>query len=162
MSEPVKLRYEIALDRAMPPEVIDGVSVRPISAPDRDSLAELMLNAYVGTIDYEGETFDDAAEEVDSWFRSGASLLDHSFCAVVGEQIASAVLVSEFESMPFIGYVMTRADHKGRGLAEVVTRTALTSLSDAGHQRVVFYITDGNAASERLFARLGATGTIEP
>ena len=41
-------------------------SARPPTADDRDRLAELMLDAYVGTIDYDGETmrFDEACEKL--------------------------------------------------------------------------------------------------
>jgi hypothetical protein len=49
----------ISLDPSMPP-------VRPPTVADRGRLAELMLDAYRGTIDYEGETIVEAVAEVDA------------------------------------------------------------------------------------------------
>ena len=83
-------------------------------------------------------------------------MLDHSFGAVKGDDVVSAVLVVNVDEEPFIAIVMTDPDHKGMRLAQAVTDSALASLSLAGHKRVVLYITSGNTASERLFAALGA------
>lgn len=162
VSEPAKIRYEIALGGTASTSAVENAKVRSITAADRKALAGLMLDAYLGTIDYEDETLDDAIDEIDSWFGGHAPMLDHSYCAVVDGGMASAVLVSEYQSVPFIGYVMTRAAQQERGLARLVTETALNSLSEAGHGRVVFYITDGNTASEALFTRLGAHAVAEP
>ena len=160
MSAPEKIRYEIVLEHAASPAIVAGATVRPIVPSDRDALAELMLDAYVGTIDYEGETLQEARHEVASWFEE-QPLLDHSYCAIVAGQLSSAVLVSERRSMPFIGYVMTRASQKHRGLARLVTQTSLNSLIHGGHERVVFFITAGNTASEALFSSLGARAVPE-
>jgi hypothetical protein len=51
---------------------------------------------------------------------------------------------------------MTRAAYKSKGLGALVTHHALDALAAAGHEKVVFYITDGNEPSERLFRSLGA------
>jgi hypothetical protein len=120
-----------------------------------------MLDAYVGTIDYEGESLAEAISEVDSWL-SGSPLLDHSFGAVTDDGLRSAVLVMEMQSEPFIAIVMTHPFLKRTGYGDSVTRATLESLRDAGHRRVVFYITNGNAASESLFSGLGARSVDEP
>lgn len=115
-----------------------------------------MLDAYVGTIDYEGEDFDDALEEVRSFLTNARSRLDRSFVVEDDGEIVSAVLVSVGEDGPFIGYVMTLPSHKGRGLARHVLHHALSHLAADGYARVVAYITDGNVASEGLFHSIGA------
>jgi RimJ/RimL family protein N-acetyltransferase len=71
-------------------------------------------------------------------------------------RLISSVLVSWIKGSPFIGYVMTRAEHKGSGWARQVTTQTLTSLAAEGHTRVVLFITEGNVPSERLFRSLGA------
>lgn len=152
---PDKIRYEIDLTKTIPAVQSGEFRVRPVSTGDLDGLARLMLDAYVGTIDYEDESLEDAVGEVRSFF-DGAPLLDRSFVVEEEERLASAVLVSLFEGEPFIGYVMTIPSRKGQGLASLVTTRALDLLSGDGHDRVVLYITEGNAPSEALFASLGA------
>ena len=127
-----------------------------MTADDASQLASLMLDAYMDTIDYEGEDLDDAIAEVGSYFEDQNPLLAASRVVVEDGRLVSGVLLSETEDGPFINYVMTRASHKGLGMGLVVTRHALAVLTEAGHSKVVFYITDGNEPSERLFRSLGA------
>ena len=60
------------------------------------------------------------------------------------------------DDAPFIAIVMTDPAKKNTGLGRAVTARSLTSMANAGHDRVALYITAGNTASERLFASLGA------
>lgn len=139
----------------IPPDL----EVRTPFEEDRLPLADLMMDAYVGTIDYDGETHEQAVEEVDGAF-SPESLLAESRVAVDDGVIQSAVLVSLNQGEAFIGYVMTRAGIKNQGLA-----TALLDLSaearSAGYSQIRAWITAGNHPSERIFLRAGfeVTGT---
>lgn len=153
---PQKLRYEIELSDLTPVAMPDHLQVRSISRDDLEDLARLMLDAYVGTIDYEGEGLEDAIEEVTSFLDDDQALLDRSYLVDDDGTIASAVLVSLAEGRPFIGYVMTRASHKNQGLARLVTTTALERLAGDGHETVILYITEGNTPSEELFRSVGA------
>lgn len=156
-----KIRYEIDL-RAHPTEnEVGPVPARTITRDDLEALAHLMLDAYIGTIDYDGENYEDAVTEVRDYLGD-SPLLDHSYTIEIDGDAASAVLLSLIDDQPFIGYVMTRAEHKRNGLANTVTRRALNSLADAGHEKVVFYITEGNLPSEALFRSLGAVPLPEP
>lgn len=155
MPQPAKARYQIDLTAALPRSSPAGIDIRQLRPSDRDALAHLMLDAYVGTIDYEGETLTEATDEIDSWLEDGP-LLDHSYGAVLNGQLLSAVLVVEADHIPLIGYVMTAADHKGNGLGGAVTSEAVVSLKNSGYPHAVLYITKGNTPSERLFEGLGA------
>lgn len=115
-----------------------------------------MLDAYVGTIDYDDEDLDDAVAEVRSFLDDPDSLLDRSFVVEDGGRIVSAVLVSMSQGRPFIGYVMTLPSHKKQGLARLVITHALQRLADDGHDRAALFITDGNTPSENLFRSIGA------
>ncbi|MCP4966037.1 MAG: GNAT family N-acetyltransferase [bacterium] len=158
MSEVVKVRYEIDLAMlSSEPADLDPM-IRKLRPADRDALAQLMLDAYVGTIDYEGETLAEAIEEVDDWLRGSPMLVD-SYGAVIGERMVSAVLIQALEDLPLVAYVVTDPDHKRAGLGRAVLEVALGSLRAAGYKRVVLYITKGNIASERLFAAVGARAT---
>ena len=46
-----KTRYEIDLSTVQRRAACNAISVRPLAPSDRDALAQLMLDAYVGTID---------------------------------------------------------------------------------------------------------------
>jgi ribosomal protein S18 acetylase RimI-like enzyme len=152
----VKLRYEIDLTQPVPQFAAGTVPTRTVMGDDLEGLAQLMLDAYRGTIDYEDEDLDDALAEVRAFFERDHPLTDHSFVAEIDGVIVSAVLVSLEDAEPFIGYVMTLAGYKNQGLARLVTAESLASLARAGYPRTVFYITDGNRPSEALFRSLGA------
>jgi RimJ/RimL family protein N-acetyltransferase len=151
-------RYVIDLS-GVPPSRL-GDDVRAISLDDAEALAHLMLEAYRGTIDYEGEDIDDARAEISSFF-DGDPMLEHSWAAVVDRALASAVLVSMFEDAPFISYVMTHPEFKNQGWGGRVVAATLAALADAGHHEVALYITDGNLPSEALFRSLGALRVME-
>ncbi len=153
MGEAVKIRYEIDLKRTKFDVYKEPGHV--LSRRDLPRLAQLMLDAYAGTIDSEGETLRDAVDEVSAYFDR-SPLLKHSFQVKSGQVPLSAIFVSEYDGVPFISYVITDPNHKGRGLATEVASRALGSLQKAGYERVVFFVTDGNRASERLFKGLGA------
>jgi GNAT superfamily N-acetyltransferase len=121
----------VTLDRPMP-------ELRQPAADDRDRLAELMLDAYVGTIDYDDETIVEAAAEIDGYFaaRAGEPLLAHSLVALEAGTIVSATLLSNLNGMPLVAYLYTDPSWKGRGLAEGLLRSAMASLATAGHERV--------------------------
>lgn len=118
-----------------------------------EALAELMLDAYRGTIDYEGEGADEALEEINGWFGNAPNL-DASWVYAGGDIILSASLVSGKES-PILSYIITRSIWKGRGLGAYVVRQSLLSLQDAGVHGVRAWVTEGNTPSERILARFG-------
>jgi len=161
MGDRTKIRYEIDLAEPPTPTEVPGVMVRSVSAFDREALAELMLAAYVGTIDYEGEDLDDATDEVTA-FLSTAPSLHHSMIAQIGDDVVSAALVGQADGLPLIRSVMTRAGHTSRGLGRLVVASALEVLASDGHQTVGLFITDGNTPSERLFRSLGAVRQLAP
>lgn len=151
-----KIGYEIDLTLpAAAVESISGVTLRPLNPGDREALAKLLLDAYAGTIDDEGETMVEALEAIDDWLDD-APMLDHSPGAEAEGRLVSAVLMMRLDGEPFLAIVATHPDHKGRGVGRAVVAHSLDGLRAEGHERVRLFITRGNTASERLFARLGA------
>lgn len=161
MTEPRKLRYEITLSDRESTDTAHRVSTRPLEPSDRDELARLILDAYLGTIDYEGETIVEAGEAIDDWLDGGPLLL-HSHAALVDDTIISATLTTIFEDAPFIAIVMTHPTFKAQGYGTAVVTATLDSLREDGHDNVALYITEGNEASEALFRKLGAVEIPEP
>ncbi|MGI9649249.1 MAG: GNAT family N-acetyltransferase [Acidimicrobiia bacterium] len=121
---------------------------------DRMALADLMMDSYIGTIDYDGETHDQAVEEVDGAL-GGEALLSQSLLAVRDGVIQSAVLVNKANKDAFIGYVMTRAAVKGEGLASALLDLSAEAIWKAGYERITAWITEGNGPSEAIFLRAG-------
>lgn len=122
---------------------------------DRDGLAQLMLDAYRGSIDDEGETFEDACQAVDHMLER--CIRDHSFVLKRGGTPIAMSLVIELDGIHYIDPVAVAAPHKEAGLGRRMVETSLASMAASGVTEVGATITDGNEPSERLFAGLGAT-----
>lgn len=127
---------------------------------DTQALADLMFDSYRGTIDYHGETLDDAIDEVQAYFagqRGGAPQPHCSWLCFDQETLVAACLVVfwDEQKLPLIAYVMTRAEWKSKGLGSAVLQQALYSLTEHGHREVRAVITEGNTPSERIFRRAG-------
>jgi L-amino acid N-acyltransferase YncA len=139
----------------------DGrLSVRPAVPADSGALAALMIAAYRGTIDYDGETVEEALQEVEAYLageRGGPPLLDVSRLAFAGPQLVGACLAGEWEErqLPLISYVMTRAEWKKQAVAGRLLWAVLQALRERGYREARAVITEGNIPSERLFGRLG-------
>ena len=113
-----------------------------------------MLDAYRDTIDFDGETIVEARSEVAGWYDRH-TFLDPSVVAVDAEKIVSASLLSKPGDVPIVGYVMTAAQSKNRGLGSLVVGESLRALQAAGYTHVEAWITKGNIPSEAIFRRAG-------
>src|SRR5688572_6020962 len=93
-------RFEYAVelknfDHSMVPDLSGEIIWRNPTAADKQILAELMFTSYLGTIDYAGETVEDALKEVESYFseRSDQTWLGYSWLAFLENKLAAACLV---------------------------------------------------------------------
>jgi len=129
------------------------------TAVDTTALAELMIDAYNNTIDYDGETVIDAVIEVESFFggRDAKPMLKNSWLCLKNELLASACLVGWWEKpqAPLISYIMTGANWKNQGMGTAVLNKSIESLVNQGFKEVYAVITDGNKPSERIFEQVG-------
>jgi RimJ/RimL family protein N-acetyltransferase len=161
-----KKRHEYILElnkspwRVKPPKV-PGARIRADLAANPSALAQLMFSAYRGTIDYDGESLDDARAEIDQYLNNSdlRPLLICSWLFHASGLLVSACLVSWWASRrsPIIGYTITHPDWKNRGIAAELLQETLQSLSEHNYTQVRAVITEGNIPSERLFARAGFT-----
>jgi GNAT superfamily N-acetyltransferase len=154
-------RLRLVLDLARAPEP-DAADCRAVAETDREQLAELMLDAYRDTIDYNGETLADARKEVEETIAGayGRFLPDCSFVAPAPAGLAAATLVTLLDpdgpdQAPLLAFVMTRKDCQGRGLAGSLIRRTARALLHSGHSRLRLAVTAANAPACRLYARLG-------
>jgi ribosomal protein S18 acetylase RimI-like enzyme len=141
-----------------------GVDARSPTAGDAEALAVLMLDAYRGTVDADGsETIGMARREVNGYLagESGPPRLDVSRVVEQDGHLAAAVLVSDYEELPLIAYVMTSSGHKRRGLATALMCEVLSALADAGEPEAHLWVTSANPAV-RIYERLGFHDRADP
>ena len=141
----------------------DGLKWRMASPPDIEALGELMLSAYRGTLDDEGETPEQACDEVRRFFDRASGPAEKS-ASIVAEHNGTPVCASlccqwdgggQVPAGPLIAYVVTTPTHQRRGLGGSAVARSLRALAQAGHTRIYAVITDGNHPSEATFRRLG-------
>lgn len=126
---------------------------RHAARSDRVGCATLLLDAYRGTIDDEGEDANDALAAIDDYFER--ILWDHCFVASDRGVLAAMSFVVVVGDMFYIDPVATAQSHKRLGLARIAIMMSLASLVANGVTEVGATITDGNTASERLFIGTG-------
>jgi L-amino acid N-acyltransferase YncA len=165
-------RHEYALDvsdfkQNGPALNVAQLQLRAAQFTDMGVLAELMIDAYRGTVDDDGETLDDALDEIRAYLageRGGQPLLTASHVAFVGPQVVGACLVADWQArkIPLIAYVMTRAAWKQRGVGKQLLSTVLQTLRAQGYHAVGAVITAGNRPSEQLLGRMGFRKVSSP
>lgn len=126
---------------------------RRVLDTDRIALAALMLDAYKGTIDDEGETTDDALEAVDRYFSG--MVHEHSLVVTEHDRVVAMALVVVVDDVHYVDPIAVATDHKRKRIGRRAVTMLLDSLAGAGVTEVGATITDGNVASERLFLGLG-------
>lgn len=138
---------------AAPLDVTSEPGVRVASDDDRHALADLVLDAYRGTVDDEGEGLAEAHEAVDGWLDR--RIVECSVVIQEGDRIVAMSFAITVDGGVYIDPVATAAEWKRRGLGRRAVGASLRRLHDAGIDDIGATITDGNVASERLFASLG-------
>lgn len=130
-------------------------SLRSVTTDDVEGLAALMLDAYIGTVDFEGdETLDDARDQVLEWLNGRPDLAASRVIERDGA-LVSACLVSLREGVAYLAFVMTRQAFTRQGLAAAVMLAALHDLHARGVTDVRLGVTRANVGAVRVYTRLG-------
>jgi hypothetical protein len=137
-----------------------GVLVRGVSPTDTHELAELMLDAYRNTIDYEGEGLAEAVAEIERYFTRASmkpAIAQCSSALDFRDSMSCACLLECWarRNVPFVGFVICRAAHKHKGLGKFALQQSVEKLVRAGYSELRTLITKGNTASEALFTHAG-------
>ena len=128
-------------------------TARAVDVADREQLATVILDAYRGTVDDEGEDHDAALAAVDEWLSRLES--PHSVVLEQDGRIVAVSFVVNVAGREYIDPIAVVSASKRTGLGRAAVATSLRSLHEVGVREVGAVITDGNTASERLFASLG-------
>jgi ribosomal protein S18 acetylase RimI-like enzyme len=124
---------------------------------EREPLAELMLAAYRGAVDDEGETIAEARQEIENVLVNAERPLvpEASFVIELDGTLASASLVALFRGAPLIAHLMTDARYKRRGLGLSALLSSTEALRAQGWSTVGLYVTDSNEPAVTLYQKLG-------
>jgi ribosomal protein S18 acetylase RimI-like enzyme len=154
-------RRRMALDlRHAVPAEHELVASRPLVESDAPDLAILMLAAFRGTLDDEGEDIDQARDEVRQTFAGvyGPLMWNSSF--VVDDESArpalrSASVITFWQGSPLLSFTVTHPRAGRSGLATALICQSARTLAAAGHTRLDLFVTRGNTPAERLYDKLG-------
>ncbi len=130
---------------------------RTFEPADVPVVGNLLLAAYRGTVDDEGETEADAVAEIDRVVAGeyGPFLREPSFVAVDGGRLVGASLVSLWEANPFLAYLVVHPGAKRRGIGTVLVIVTGNALRSAGHSALELFVTEANEPAVSLYRKLG-------
>jgi ribosomal protein S18 acetylase RimI-like enzyme len=132
-------------------------NLQKLGLDDELALARLMLAAYRGGVDDDGETEADALALVRGTFdgRVGPFLPHCSFAKWDGREMIAAVVVTVYQAMPMIAFCVTHPAHQRQGHGEALITAAITGLDEAGWAKVQLFVNPLNDGAIRLYRRLG-------
>jgi len=138
-------------------------SARPISLQDSSALGKLMYVAYHGTIDDEGETPEEALQEIESTLagKYGPPLTACSFLVEGHGRVLGASVLSDWtdertgRKQPLLSFLMTHPDAKGEGMATFLLKKSINALLAQGEKELVLFVTVGNDVAQHIYQQLG-------
>lgn len=131
--------------------------VRTFESADVPALGDLMYRAYVGTVDYEGETPEQAAAEILRTIQGAYGEFVPGCSKVLARQgsLLSAALITRFQGRPFVAFAFTDPACAGQGLARACMEAAMNELTLQGERELRLVVTLANVPAVRLYAGLG-------
>lgn len=132
---------------------------RNISEEDIPVLGDLMLESYRDAIDYQGESLEDAIEEVRQTIdgRYGPFLKECSFVIMEKGQAVAACFIAwtREKKMPLVAYSMTHPSFQNQGMGTFLLKKSINALLDRGHEKLYLVVTEGNLAAQHLYEKIG-------
>ena len=149
------MTVSLAPSGALAPTLEGARALHPAS--DRAALARLMLGAYRGTVDDEGETEGDALAAIDMLVAGEFGAYDGAASEVVERDgtIVAATLVTDWDGGPLIAFSMTDPGHQRQGLARGGLLRAMARLAARGETRLDLVVTAANDRAVALYRSLG-------
>jgi hypothetical protein len=133
---------------------------------DYHSLGSLMLEAYRGTIDYEGETLEDSIGEVKGTLEGkyGTLIDSASYVIEMNGTCAAAIFftLNDKEKIPLLTFAMTHPAFKDKGMSKYLIRKSLNSLLDIGYKECFLVVTEGNQPAQAMYEKMGFKSKVLP
>lgn len=165
MSEaPARLHLHRSTDvRDLPGASREIAGFTPVPPPEE--LAPLMLAAYRGTPDDEGENLQDTIDILRATMRGryGEWMPEASFLAIDENALPTGAILTaqEDDGTPFVAFVFVDPDHCGRGTASGLIARTCRALSASGHQSIRLWVGASNQRAVRLYRHLGFVDVID-
>ncbi|QCV88148.1 GNAT family N-acetyltransferase [Acidipropionibacterium jensenii] len=135
-----------------------------IPLPSPDSVAPLMLAAYKGTPDDEGESLADTVAILRSTMGGGFGrwLPQASFLARddSGRSVGAIVTALEDDGTPFIVFVFVAPDRGGQGIASGLIGRSCRTLCESGYSTVRLWVNTANERAVSLYRRLSFVDVV--
>ena len=140
-----------------PQQVSTDPGCRSPAPVDAEALACLMLEAYRGSTDDNGETLEDARGEIRRLLEGdyGEFLPECSEILDRHGKIVAATLLTMWEGAPLVAFSMTSPAWKRRGLARAGLQRGMNRLLQRGDRELRLFVTRGNEPAKRLYESLG-------
>lgn len=137
--------------------VAEDARARVPQPEDGDALAALMLEAYRGTIDDEGETPEETRAAVQQLFDGDFGPLLWAVSEVIEEdgRLVAATLITIWDDRPFLAFTVTAPSHQRQGLARAGVQRAMNRLRAGDETELQLVVTQGNSAAEHMYTSLG-------
>jgi GNAT superfamily N-acetyltransferase len=131
--------------------------LRQITFSDVASLARLMLAAYRGTADDEGETLAEATVEVEGTLEGkyGPFLSDCSFLVDHEGGIVGASIATLWEQHPLLAYTIVHPDFQRRGVGTYLIAATGIALLASGYSSLDLFVSEENEPAVALYRKLG-------
>ena len=140
-------------------EIAERFSHRNVTVGDAVALGELMLEAYRGTVDYEGETLEETISEVRDTLNGkyGPLLEKASFVIEEKGRILSASLVTWWKetNSPLLAFTMTDSASQGKGMATYLLELSINALLVLGYEELSLVVTESNNPARHLYEKMG-------
>lgn len=122
-----------------------------------EEIASCALDAYKGTIDYEGENLEQTIEEVQRVYEGfyGPFMTVASFIYREHEMVYAGLLTCLYRGEPTITYTFTRKSRQRLGYATQLIGLACQRLYELGYHSLFLYVTLENRDALRLYESLG-------
>jgi RimJ/RimL family protein N-acetyltransferase len=139
--------------------LLPGFDFKSIHLTDAESLGRLMDSSYRDTIDHEGESLEQCIQEMKDTIQGkyGPFIHEASFVVIYKNQLASAILMTEWRQQPLVAYTMTDKTFLGKGLAKYLLGRAVSTLESSKWKEIFLVVTEGNIAAEKLYEKVGFT-----
>jgi len=130
---------------------------RTVVQGDGPALGALMLAAYEGNIDYEGETLEEAIAAAQTMLdgRYGPLLDCCSFVIEQAGQAIGACIITLWKGTPLVCDIMVYPAHKNHGLGTLLLKQSAKALFEQGYRDLLLYVTVGNDNAQHVYEKLG-------
>lgn len=153
-ARPLKLHLRCAL---VPTLETPAPGIRPMTRSDIPALGKLFYLAYLGTVDYEGESEQEATSTVTAAFDGefGPFVPEASMVFDQYGRLLSASFVTRWQGRPLLAFAVTAPGSQGQGLSRRCTGAAMQVLAAAGSRELDLFVTQTNVPALALYRRLG-------